>query len=237
MNEELDVKKDENTTPAKKTKEVQSPVKSGLKTKEAIVANWLPRYTGRPLNAFGEYIILTNFSKYLQLFSQWHDNAPIMGLDKPMQSVTADGITIINFGMGSSVAATVMDLLTAIHPQAVIFLGKCGGLKKKNNVGDLILPIAAIRGEGTSNDYLPAEVPALPSFALQKAISTTIRDNARDYWTGTCYTTNRRVWEHDKDFKKYLKELRAMAIDMETATIFTTGFANKIPTGALLLVS
>ncbi|MBB5397706.1 AMP nucleosidase [Mucilaginibacter sp. AK015] len=237
MNEELDVKKDENTIPAKKIKEIQSPVKSGLKTKEAIVTNWLPRYTGRPLDGFGKYIILTNFSKYLQLFSQWHDNAPIMGLDKPMQSVTADGITIINFGMGSPVAATVMDLLTAIDPEAVIFLGKCGGLKKKNSVGDLILPIAAIRGEGTSNDYLPAEVPALPAFALQKAISTTIRDHARDYWTGTCYTTNRRVWEHDKDFKKYLKDLRAMAIDMETATIFTTGFANKIPTGALLLVS
>ncbi|MFD0749515.1 AMP nucleosidase [Mucilaginibacter calamicampi] len=234
MNEELDVKK-AGTQP--KVKEVQTPVRAGLKTKEAIVTNWLPRYTGRPLEEFGDYIILTNFSKYIQLFSEWNDNAPIMGLEKPMQSVTANGITIINFGMGSSVAATVMDLLTAIHPKAVIFLGKCGGLKRKNNVGDLILPIAAIRGEGTSNDYLPAEVPALPSFALQKAISTTIRDFSLDYWTGTCYTTNRRVWEHDKKFKSYLKSLRAMAVDMETATIFTTGFANKIPTGALLLVS
>jgi AMP nucleosidase len=234
MNEELNIKKDGETP---KVKEVSSPVKAGLKTKEAIVANWLPRYTGRPLDEFGDYIILTNFSKYIQLFSEWNDNAPIMGIDKPMQSVTANGITIINFGMGSSVAATVMDLLTAIHPKAVIFLGKCGGLKRKNNVGDLILPIAAIRGEGTSNDYLPAEVPALPSFALQKAISTTIRDFSLDYWTGTCYTTNRRVWEHDKKFKSYLKELRAMAVDMETATIFTCGFANKIPTGALLLVS
>jgi len=235
MNEEKDIKKDVDET--QKTSGIDSPVKSGLKTKEAIVMNWLPRYTGRPLTDFGEYIILTNFSKYLHLFSEWNDNAPIIGLDKPMQSVSADGITIINFGMGSSVAATIMDLLTAIKPKAVIFLGKCGGLKKKNNVGDLILPIAAIRGEGTSNDYLPAEVPALPAFALQKAISTTIRDFGRDYWTGTCYTTNRRVWEHDKEFKKYLKTLRVMAIDMETATIFTTGFANKIPTGALLLVS
>lgn len=235
MNEEKAIKKD--NIDNLKVKEVESAVKSGLKTKEAIVANWLPRYTGRPLTDFSEYIILTNFSKYLQLFSLWNANTPIMGLDKPMQSVSADGITIINFGMGSPVAATVMDLLTAIKPKAVIFLGKCGGLKKKNKVGDLILPIAAIRGEGTSNDYLPAEVPALPAFALQKAISTTIRDFGRDYWTGTCYTTNRRVWEHDKDFKKYLKELRAMAVDMETATIFTTGFANKIPTGALLLVS
>jgi AMP nucleosidase len=238
MNEQLDIKKDDQPLKsAKKARETNSPVTSGLKTKEAIVVNWLPRYTGRALAEFGQYIILTNFSKYIQLFSEWNNNAPILGLDKPMQSVTADGITIINFGMGSSVAATIMDLLTAVSPKAVIFLGKCGGLKKKNNVGDLILPIAAIRGEGTSNDYLPAEVPALPAFALQKAISTTIRDFGRDYWTGTVYTTNRRVWEHDKEFKRYLKKLRTMAIDMETATIFTTGFANKIPAGALLLVS
>jgi AMP nucleosidase len=154
-----------------------------------------------------------------------------------MQSATANGITIINFSMGSAMAATIMDLLTAVHPKAVLFLGKCGGLKKKNAIGDLILPIAAIRGEGTSNDYLPAEVPALPSFNLQKAISYTIRLKGLDYWTGTVYTTNRRVWEHDEKFKDYLRTLRAMAIDMETATIFSVGFCNEIPTGALLLVS
>src|SRR5690554_841342 len=221
----------------KKKEEVESPVQAGLKTKEEIVLNWLPRYTGRPLDEFGEYILLTNFSGYLRLFSEWHDNAPIYGLDKPMQSVTAEGITLINFGMGSPVAATVMDLLSAIKPNAVLFLGKAGALRKKNNIGDLVLPIAALRGEGTSNDYFPPEVPALPAFALQKAISTTIRDHELDYWTGTVYTTNRRVWEHDKQFKKYLKQVRAMAIDMETATIFSVGFANKIPTGALLLLS
>lgn len=238
MNEEKEVKQDPDIVKSsKKVKEVESPVKKGLKTKEEIVKNWLPRYTGRPLDQFTDFILLTNFSRYLQLFSEWHNDAPIMGLDKPMQSVSAGGITIINFGMGSPVAATMMDLLSSIKPKAVLFLGKCGGLKKNNNIGDLILPIAAIRGEGTSNDYFPPEVPALPSFALQKAISTTIRDHSRDYWTGTVYTTNRRVWEHDKGFKKYLKTLRAMAIDMETATVFTTGFANKIPTGALLLIS
>ncbi len=207
-----------------------------MKEKAEIVEDWLPRYTGLDLKDFGKYILLCNFYKYLELFAKMH-SVPIVGLDKPMPCATADGITIINFGMGSPGAATVMDLLSAIEPRAVLFLGKCGGLKKKNKVGDLILPIAAIRGEGTSNDYFPPEVPALPAFALQKAISTTIRDYAKDYWTGTCYTTNRRVWEHDEEFKLYLKRIRAMAIDMETATIFTTGFANKIPTGALLLVS
>lgn len=207
-----------------------------MNSKEEIVNNWLPRYTGMALSEFGQYILLTNFSKYVELFAIWN-NVEVVGMDKPMQSATANGITIINFGMGSPTAATIMDLLTAIKPQAVLFLGKCGGLKKRNKIGDLILPIAAIRGEGTSNDYFPSEVPALPAFALQKAISTTIRDNELDYWTGTVYTTNRRVWEHDEDFKTYLQKIRAYAIDMETATIFSVGFFNKIPTGALLLVS
>jgi AMP nucleosidase len=207
-----------------------------MKTKEEIVNNWLPRYTGEVLENFGKYVLLTNFSNYVHMFAKWN-NVPVVGLDRPMQCATADGITIINFGMGSPGAATVMDLLTAINPEAVLFLGKCGGLKKRNKIGDLILPIAAIRGEGTSNDYFPPEVPAMPAFALQKAISTTIRDNQVDYWTGTVYTTNRRVWEHDEIFKEYLTRVRAYAIDMETATIFTVGFYNKIPTGALLLVS
>jgi len=207
-----------------------------MKTKEEIVRNWLPRYTGQQLKDFGKYILLTNFSNYVKMFAEWN-NVPVYGEDKPMQCATADGITIINFGMGSATAATVMDLLSAIRPKGVLFLGKCGGLKRKNKIGDLILPIAAIRGEGTSRDYFPPEVPALPSFALQKAVSTTIRDFDCDYWTGTCYTTNRRVWEHDEEFKDYLEKIRVMAIDMETATIFTVGFYNHIPTGALLLVS
>ncbi len=207
-----------------------------MKHKHEIVANWLPRYTGVPLEKFGDYILLTNFSQYLELFAEIND-VEILGKGQPMPCVTVGRITMINFGIGSANAATIMDLLTAIMPKAVLFLGKCGGLKKKNQVGDLILPIAAIRGEGTSNDYLPPEVPALPFFNLQKAISTTIREFGRDYWTGTVFTTNRRVWEHDDSFKKYLRSTRSMAIDMETATIFTVGFKNMIPTGALLLVS
>src|SRR3954463_5267185 len=207
-----------------------------MKTKEEIVNNWLPRYTGVPIEEFGKYIILVNFSNYVIMFANQY-GVEVRGLDRPMNSATANNITIINFGMGSPLAATMMDLLTAISPKAALFLGKCGGLKKKNELGDLILPIAAIRGEGTSNDYFPPEVPSLPAFALQKAISTTIRDNNQDYWTGTVYTTNRRVWEWDEDFKEYLRKTRVMAIDMETATVFSTAFYNEIPAGALLLIS
>ena len=205
-------------------------------TKDKIVRNWLSRYTGKKIEDFGEYILLTNFDNYVNIFAEIN-NVKVEGKTKAMPTATANNITIINFGMGSPNAATIMDLLTAICPKAVLFLGKCGGLKHINNLGDFILPIAAIRGEGTSNDYYPPEIPALPSFALQRAISTAIRDANMDYWTGTVYTTNRRVWEHDEEFKEYLVSTRAMGIDMETATIFTVGFHNQIPTGALLLVS
>lgn len=206
-----------------------------MKTKAEIVEDWLPRYTGRPLDQFGKYILLTNFVNYVESFAE-RFHVSVIGRDRPMQSATAENLTIMNFGMGSAMAATVMDLLSAVEPRAVLFLGKCGGLKK-TKVGEFILPIAAIRGEGTSNDYLPPEIPALPSFRLQAAVSATIVKQNLDYWTGTVYTTNRRVWEHDEKLKEYLREIRALAIDMETATIFLVGFANHIPKGALLLVS
>jgi len=207
-----------------------------MHTKIEIAENWLPRYTGTALSDFGRYIILTNFKNYVTNFAEIMD-AEIMGADNPMQSATKDNITIINFSMGSAMAATIMDLLTAVKPKAVLFLGKTGGLKPYIDLGDLLLPIAAIRGEGASNDYFPPEVPALPAFNLQKAISSAIRDYNKDYWTGTVYTTNRRLWEHDEVFKEYLRTIRATAIDMETATLFSVGFYNRIPTGALLMVS
>jgi len=215
---------------------LQSCYNISMKTKQEITANWLPRYTGTPLKDFGKYILLVNFSNYVRMFADRH-HVPVTGADRPMLNATAEDITIIDFGMGSANAATIMDLLSAIQPKACLFLGKCGGVKDIARVGDLILPIAAIRGEGTSNDYFPPEVPALPAFNLQKAISTTIRNHDRDYWTGTVYTTNRRVWEHDEKFKSYLRSIRCLAVDMETATIFSAGFYNSIPSGALLLVS
>ena len=208
-----------------------------MKTKQEIVTNWLPRYTDTPLDAFGNYILLTNFISYLDEFART-ENVEVRGLQRPMQTATSsDGITVINFGIGSPNAATICDLLSAVAPKAVLFLGKCGGLKQKVHVGDFILPIAAIRAEGTSDSYYPSEVPALPSFQLQKAVSHTIVAHEQDYSTGTIYTTNRRVWEHDEEFKAYLHKTRCIGIDMETATFFIAAFANKIPHGALLLVS
>jgi len=208
-----------------------------LMTKLDIARNWLPRYTGTNIDAIGDYILLTNFHDYVQRFSEKF-NCEIRGLGRPMQTATnSKGLTIINFGMGSANAATVMDLLTARMPKGVLFLGKCGGLKETTEIGHFILPIAAIRGEGTSDDYLPPEVPALPSFKLHKFVSEKILARDLEYRTGVVYTTNRRVWEWDAAFKQRLEMLRVIGIDMETATLFIVGHANSISRGALLLVS
>ena len=207
-----------------------------MKSKEEIVNDWLVRYTNRELKDFTPYILLTNFTKYVELFAEQF-NVPILGKNGNMPNASANNITIINFGIGSPNAALIMDLLSAISPKAVLFLGKCGGLKDKNKVGVYLFLIAAICGVGFSYDYFPPEVPALPAFSLQRAVSSNIRDFGKDYWTGTVYTTNRRVWEHDEEFKNKLRLIRSIAIDMETATLFTVGFHNSISIGALLLVS
>lgn len=206
-----------------------------MRTKQEIVENWLPRYTDRKIEDFPDYILLTNFTKYVEVFAE-HFDVPILGLKSSMPNASSDGICIINFGMGSANAATIMDLLSAVSPKAALFLGKCGGVKKANKLGDYLLPIAAIRGEGTSNEYLPPEVPSLPAFSMLRAISSAIRDKGKDYWTGTVYTTNRRVWEYDNNFKEYIRRTHATGVDMETATLFTAGFYNQIPTGALLMI-
>ena len=207
-----------------------------MKTKQEIVGNWLVRYTKHDLESFSNFVLLTNFNNYIDIFCEIKGIEPV-DYNANMRTATADGITIVNFGMGSPNAALIMDLLSSVAPKACLFLGKCGGISPKTKLGDYVLPLAGIRGEGTSNDYFPPEIPALPAFMLQRAVSTALRDKGNDYWTGTVYTTNRRVWEHDEQFKDYLRITRAMAVDMETATLFSCGFFNHIPTGALLLVS
>ena len=203
----------------------------------ALAKNWLPRYTGMPLDRFGDYVLLTNFRNYLQRFAEQFD-CKVYGDDKPMQAATnSEGLTIINFGIGSPNAATIMDLLSARKPKGVLFLGKCGGLKQSSELGHFILPIAAIRGEGTGDDYFPPQVPALPSFKLHKFISEKVINHGYEYRTGVIYTTNRRLWEHDDAFLEQLQRMTCIGIDMETATLFIVGHYNEIARGALLLVS
>ena len=208
-----------------------------MTSKVEIARNWLPRYTGTDYGDFAEWILLTNFHDYVHRFAD-RFGCDIQGQGGAMTSATCnEGLSIINFGIGAPNAATIMDLLVAADPRGVLFLGKVGGLCMPLQIGDLIMPRVAIRGEGASDAYIDPSVPAVPTFKLQKYLSNAVLAGGHAYTTGMIYTTSRRVWEWDHTFREKLEHYGATAIDMETATIFTVGHVNRIPRAALHLVS
>lgn len=207
------------------------------KAKQKIATDMLERYSGSPASKFQKQIILTNFEYYLERFNNICGDERTKGSAVSVVHSKRAGVSIIDFSIGSPMAALIIELISMVNPTAVILLGMCGGLHRSLKVGDFILPTAAIRDEGASQHFMPEQVPALPTFKIQKFISQIIVEAGLDYRTGVVHTTDYRFWEFDDRFKADLYEERALAIDMETATLFVTGFASKVPIGALLLVS
>lgn len=207
------------------------------KHKWKIARDTLERYTGSSIESFQKQIILTNFEYYLERFQNLCGDERTKGSMFQAVHSKKSGVSIVDFKMGSPTAALIIELLATIDPKAVLLLGMCGGLHRSLKVGDFILPTAAIRDEGASQHFLPPQVPALPTFKIQKFISQIIAERGLDYRTGVVHTTDYRFWEFDERFKAQLYEERALAIEMETATLFIAGFASKVPIGALLLVS
>jgi len=205
--------------------------------KRKIAQDILERYTGGSLPDFGRNIILTNFKKYMEVFQQDYDGEFYNGSAMSVVHSKKYNISMIDFKIGAPTAALIIEVLSVIDPQAVLFLGMCGGLHKSLQVGDFILPMAAIRDEGVSRHFLPPQVPSLPTFKIQKFISQKLVEDGYDYRTGVVHTTDYRFWEFNEEFKRSLYEERAIAIDMECAALFSVGFATKVPIGALLLVS
>lgn len=202
-----------------------------------LAGDMLERYTGTPPGEFEKQIVLTNFEHYLERFRSQYGDSSTRGSAMSAVHCREIGVSIINFSIGAPNAALIIELLATAEPKAVLFLGMCGGLHRSLEVGDFILPAAAIRDEGASRHFMPARVPALPTFKVQKFVSQIIVEQDLDYRTGVIHTTDYRLWEFDDKFKAQLYEERALAIDMETATLFSVGFASKVPIGALLLVS
>ncbi len=203
-----------------------------------IAVDMLERYTGHEIQDFQEYIILTNFRYYTHRFCTiLPDVHYTEGSAFKAASCSASNVTIIEFGIGSAMAALVMELIAVLEPKASLFLGMCGGTHSSLKVGDFILPIGAIRAESVSQHFMPAQVPALPTFKIQKFASQVLVEHDHDYRTGVVHSTDLRLWEFDEDFKETLYRERVIAVEMECATLFITGFASKVNIGALLLVS
>lgn len=197
----------------------------------------LERYTGSAPEDFHQYILLTNFTKYVEAFSEMSGNPIIAGTSMRCCHMKDKRISIVDFGIGSPMAALIIDLLSHIDPRVTLMLGLCGGLSSKHKVGDFFAPIAAIRDEGTSNHYLPPQVPSLSSFNIQRFVVQEMEKRNATYHSGVIHTTNLRFWEFSDDFISDLKKERCQAIDMECATLFTVGYAKKVPVGALMLIS
>jgi AMP nucleosidase len=205
--------------------------------KRRIAVDMLERYTGSDLKSFRKQIILTNFHYYIERFRNFPNTTYHKGSAWDCCHNDDMEVSIVNFSIGSPNAALCIELLSVVEPKCVLFLGMCGGLHRSLKKGDFILPTAAIRDEGASKHFMPAQVPALPTFKVQKFVSQMIVEKGLDYRTGVVHTTDYRFWEFNEEFKSTLYNERALAVDMETATLFIGGFASKVPIGALLLVS
>mgnify|MGYP000483119477 CR=1 FL=1 len=206
--------------------------------KRKIAIDMLERYTGHDIEDFQPQIILTNFHYYTERFNALlDDHEYTQGSAFKASSSPKARVTIVEFGIGSAMAALVMELVAVIEPRAVLFLGMCGAVHKSLNVGDFILPIGAIRAESVSQHFMPPQVPALPTFKIQKFASQVLVEHGMEYRTGMVHSTDLRLWEFDDDFKNNLYEERVIAVEMECAALFITGFASKVNNGALLLVS
>jgi len=204
---------------------------------EKIARDTLERYSGSAVEDFQPYVLLTNFSKYVHYFAESRQVPVIEGSTFKVAHSPKERITILDFKIGSPAAALVVDLCAFLPIRAALLLGMCGGLRRHYEVGEYFVPIASIRGEGTSDFYFPAEVPSLANFLVQKIVTNVLDEEQTPYHIGITHTTNKRFWEFDQDFRARLKATRPQAIEMECATIFIAGYSHKLPLGALLLIS
>jgi len=202
-----------------------------------IARDALERYSGSPIDLFCPYLLLTNFTRYVDYFAEKRGLKIYEGTMFTAAHCPEEGISILDFKIGSPAAALVVDVAAFLPFKGVLLLGMCGGLRRKYKVGDYFVPIAAIRGEGTSDFYFPPEVPSLANFVVQKAVTEILEEKGGNYHIGITHTTNKRLWEFNEPFRERIMASRSQAIEMECATLFLASYARKLPLGALLLVS
>lgn len=204
---------------------------------EKIAIDTLERYSGSDVKDFQPYLLLTNFPKYVHYFAESRQLPIIEGSMFKVAHSPQDKVSILDFKIGSPAAALVVDLCAHLPIKASLLLGMCGGLRRSYQIGDYFVPVAAIRGEGTSDFYFPAEVPAMANFLVQKNVTNVLDKEKVSYHIGITHTTNKRFWEFNKEFKERLQASRAQAIEMECATLFMASYYHRLPLGALLLIS
>lgn len=206
-------------------------------TEEQFARETLERYAGCSVSEFQSNLLLTNFPRYVDYFAKTRGVKIIEGSMFKIAHSEKEEVSILDFKIGSPAAALVIDLCSFMPIKTSLLLGMCGGLRRRYQTGDYLVPVASIRGEGTSDFYFPAEVPALSNFLMQKAVTEILEQQKAVYHIGITYTTNMRFWEFNEEFKTRLKVTKAQAIEMECATLFAASYKRKFTLGALLLIS
>lgn len=197
----------------------------------------LERYTNSHLEDFCEHILITNFKTYAKAFLELTQGEPCEGNFRVVHA-KALNCSLVDFGIGSPQAALIINCLAYLDQlKSVIMLGMCGGIDDTLEVGDFVIPSAAIRGEGTSRHYIPLEFPAIPTSSVNLYCIGSLRKKKMDAKCGIVYTTDRRLWEFDEKFVDYLREQRILAIEMELATLFSVAYKYEVPIGSIMLVS
>jgi AMP nucleosidase len=197
----------------------------------------LERYSGSPVEDFRSNLLLTNFPKYVDHFAKRCGVEVVEGMMFKVAHCPKEDISILDFKIGSTAAALVVDLCSFLPFRSSLLLGMCGGLRRRYKVGDYLVPVASIRDEGTSDFYFPAEVPALANFFMQKAVTEVLEEQGSDYHIGITHTANVRFWEFNEEFKDRLKANKAQGYELECATLFAASYKRKFTLGALLLIS
>jgi len=216
---------------------VESEEENFNQEEEEIAIGTLERYSGSEASEFQPYLLLTNFPKYVQYFAASRDLKVIEGSMFSVAHSPKEKVSILDFKIGSPAAALIVDLCAYLPIKAALLLGMCGGLRRHYHVGEYFVPVAGIRGEGTSDFYFSQEVPSMANFLVQKAVTNVLVEEEIKYHLGITHTTNKRFWEFNPDFKARLKATRPQAVEMECATLFMASYYHKLPLGALLLIS
>ena len=197
----------------------------------------LERYSGSSFESFQSNLLLTNFPRYVDFFAK---KSGVKVHEGGMFKVAHDDkeeVSILDFKIGSPAAALVVDLCSFLDVKSALLLGMCGGLRRRYQIGEYLVPVASIRAEGTSDFYFPSAVPALSNFLMQKAVTDVLEKEKATYHIGITYTSNLRFWEYNDPFIHRLKATRAQAIELECATLFMASYKRKLTLGALLLIS
>ncbi len=254
----------------------------GLRTDYSLAR--LAHYTGTKVEDFQDFILFTNYHRYVDEFVNWgakqigpNDrgtgytgltgaggldiNDPAEDAEQQLNDTAwrkhqmpayhlkrADnrGITLVNIGVGPSNAKTICDHLAVLRPHAWMMIGHCGGVRSSQKIGDFVLAHAYLRDDHVLDNVLPPEIPIPPIAEVQQALAVAAEQvsgvqgaNLKQRMrTGTVVTTDDRNWElHYSSSARRFSQSRAIAVEMESATIAAQGYRFRVPYGTLLCVS